>query len=252
MSANSAEMKRLTGGRYMPPDVEARPASKNPAEAAAVPETGIKHVPSKAGMPSDIEERLKSKDPKVNPYTNKPARGSKENPYTKNSEVAKAKAGEWCIHKGKPYQLKQVDIDWANGKRPAVKPKPAVKPETKPAVKPETKPEPKSEPRPESTTPYSSTVSVETKRLKSRRDVNNLKEQLTANGQSFIQKEGSILVPSGVTEDGRRKYVRYILPDGDYAKTDKDGKVFNVNYQNGKVNPFTSQSSIINTLKDLR
>lgn len=247
MSANSAEMKRLTGGRYMPPDVEARPVSKNPAEAAA-PETGVTHVPSKAGMPSDIEERLKSKDPKVNPYTNKPVRGSKENPYTRNSEVAKAKAGEWCIHKGKPYQLKQVDIDWANGKRPALKSKSAAS-KSKSAA---SNPKPESTPRPESTTPYSSTVSVETKRLKSRRDVNDLKKQLTTNGQQFIQKEGSILVPSGVTEDGRRKYVRYIFPDGDYAKTDKDGKVFTVNYQDGKVNPFTSQSSITNALKDLR
>ena len=233
--------------------------NKGILESAKTTETGIKHVPSKAGMPSNIEQWLNAggtttgKAPEkitVKPFPNepesetKPVRGSKENPYTRNSEVAKAKAGEWCIHKGKPYQLKQVDIDWANGKRPAAKTKPAVKPETKPVVKPETKPE--------STTPYSSTVSVTTKKLASRRDVKNLKEQLTANGQQFIQKEGTILVPSGVTEDGRRKYVRYILPDGDYAKTDKDGKVFNVNYQNGKVNPFTSQSNIVNTLKDLR
>lgn len=51
---------------------------------------------------------------------NKPApsrKGTRENPYTTNTEVKGAKVGEWCIHKGKPYQLRQVDIDWANGKR---------------------------------------------------------------------------------------------------------------------------------------
>lgn len=46
-------------------------------------------------------------------------KGTRENPYTTNTEVKGAKAGEWCLHKGKPYQLRQADIDWANGKRPA-------------------------------------------------------------------------------------------------------------------------------------
>ena len=65
---------------------------------------------------------------------NKPApsrKGTRENPYTTNTEVKGARVGEWCIHKGKPYQLRQADIDWANGKRPAATTKPAT---TKPAT----------------------------------------------------------------------------------------------------------------------
>lgn len=64
-------------------------------------------------------------------------KGTRENPYTTNTEVKGAKVGEWCLHKGKPYQLRQVDIDWANGKRPAASTKPATvqpTPNNKPAT----------------------------------------------------------------------------------------------------------------------
>lgn len=64
-------------------------------------------------------------------------KGTRENPYTTNTEVKGAKVGEWCLHKGKPYQLRQVDIDWANGKRPAASIKPAAvqqTPNSKPAA----------------------------------------------------------------------------------------------------------------------
>ena len=61
--------------------------------------------------------------PQNNPASSR--KGTKENPYTTNTEVKGAKVGEWCLHKGKPYQLRQVDIDWANGKRPAASTKSA-------------------------------------------------------------------------------------------------------------------------------
>jgi hypothetical protein len=77
--------------------------------------------------------------PQNNPAPSR--KGTRENPYTTNTEVKSAKVGEWCIHKGKPYQLRQVDIDWANGKRPAATKPANVQPENKPAnVQPENKP----------------------------------------------------------------------------------------------------------------